>query len=386
MVLCIHGIFLNLALSPSSYTPEYSPTKGPTVTFFLIDGVLQPRFESLLAKNKLKTSQKLIDGGLYIENGIGSFPTITGFAFYPFITGMDATNSGIYGLRWFDKSRIDGNHRNYVGKTNIEMNEDINSLYKNIFELAHPYYTASINSYMNKGVANSESTGWYHVTSKYNKVGIFRFLSWIPFIGNKIVYDHFDHEALVLDEALIQLERNPKVHWITFASPDALVHTDGLTEEYNQLLCHVDSLIGVYIDHAQGLQQQRYFVMISDHGVEAVTENSNIPVFLKEKYQLNIERGKSAHVMKKRLDKPVKKLKDLDGYFVINGNLAAYLYLNNKKQNNNWGEKLREQELRSFNSSNGQVDLIKAVLQDSSVEFAAYQIDHKPPKNFQNSF
>jgi len=50
---------------------------------------------------------------------------MTGYGFYPFITGVDATESGILGLRWFDRKRKEGNLRNYVGRTNIHMNSDL---------------------------------------------------------------------------------------------------------------------------------------------------------------------------------------------------------------------------------------------------------------------
>ena len=62
------------------------------------------------------------------------------------ITGVDATKSGILGLRWFDRKRKEGNLRNYVGRTNVHMNDDLVDSVKNVFELSTPFYTASINT------------------------------------------------------------------------------------------------------------------------------------------------------------------------------------------------------------------------------------------------
>ena len=77
---------------------------------------------------------------------------MTGYLFYPFLTGTDASQSGIYGLRWFDKKREKGQLRNYVGRTNVQMNYDVKASPQNLFELAGSAYTCSINSYMNRGV------------------------------------------------------------------------------------------------------------------------------------------------------------------------------------------------------------------------------------------
>lgn len=122
-----------------------------SVTIILIDGLSQDLFNEELLKGSLPHLQKLMQRSLYVENGISSFPTMTGYAFYPFLTGLDACQSGIYGLRWFDKEREKGQLRNYVGRTNVQMNYDVKASPQNLFELAGTSYTCSINSYMNRG-------------------------------------------------------------------------------------------------------------------------------------------------------------------------------------------------------------------------------------------
>lgn len=133
-----------------------APLSAKSVTIILIDGLSQDLFNEELAKGRLPHLQSLMQRSLYVENGISSFPTMTGYAFYPFLTGTDACESGIYGLRWFDKEREKGQLRNYVGRTNVQMNYDVKANPQNLFELAGTSYTCSINSYMNRPVGQTQ--------------------------------------------------------------------------------------------------------------------------------------------------------------------------------------------------------------------------------------
>ena len=149
IIISLLGILSN-ADPDAEYDIQHSVTTSKTVTIVLVDGLSKDIFLELIAHKKLPNLEKLVLRSTYVSNGIGSFPSMTGYAFYPFITGMDAPESGIYGLRWFDRTRDAGNLRNYVGRTNVQMNNDITDRYKNLFEWYDDFYTASINTYMNK--------------------------------------------------------------------------------------------------------------------------------------------------------------------------------------------------------------------------------------------
>lgn len=190
LVIVVVACFLNI---PSKYMGNHAETEGPTITYILIDGLSNDVFSRLVSENKLPVIQNFISEGLHVENGIGSFSSMTGYAFYPFITGMDAHRSDILGLRWFDRSRTQGNFRNYVGRTNVLMNQDINKEYQNYFETFDQYYTASINCYMNRGVHHNVKTGWGVTTSKYQDLSMFSALRKIPFVGKKWIKNHFEH-------------------------------------------------------------------------------------------------------------------------------------------------------------------------------------------------
>lgn len=363
------------------WSRTYPTTEGNTCTIFLIDGLSSDIFKEELQAGHLPVMKKMIDEGIFTENGISSFPTMTGYGFYPFITGVDATESGILGLRWFDRKRTEGNLRNYVGRTNIHMNDDMSNSVKNIFELSSPYYTASINTFMDKGVQHNIKTGWSHTTAKYEGKSIFKWLRMIPFFGKSWAKNHFEHETEALQLAIRQLRKNPKVQWITFPSPDAYNHVSGTDHTYRKLIHHIDSLIGVYISAVKQLGQdnQRMIAVVSDHGISDVNINIDFCGWMKDSFGLEIERGKSVHIFNSSLDQPLEDIESKDGFFVINGNLTAYLYMKNPDQSfpQNWGNPLPYPLLTRYPSKGKYIHIPEVLSQNENLELIVYKDDQE---------
>jgi len=358
--------------SDPEWDKSYPPVSGNTVTVFLIDGLSGSLFESEMKAGRLPVLRSMMATGTYVKNGICSFPTMTGYGYYPFITGKDATESGILGLRWFDRSRQGGNFRNYVGRTNVNMNDDITDTIRNVFEMSQPHYTASINTFMNKGVAHNIKTGWSHTTAKYEGRGIFRWLRAVPVLGRYMAPDHFEHETNAMDLALRQLAKNPRVHWVTFPSPDAANHVFGTTAMYTGLLHHIDSLIGVYISETRrlGQQQTRMIAVVSDHGISDVDDNLDFSKWLAAETGLLTERGKSVHILSPELDAPLSDYDGFDGFFVINGNLAGYLYMKDPLQPSHtaWRHNLPPELLEAYPTARGTINLPEVLSKNPKLE------------------
>lgn len=375
--IILTGVVSWICSDDPEFNRDYPPTTGNTVTVFLVDGLSDDIFLREMAAGRLPVLSQLVQTGTYVKNGICSFPTMTGYGYYPFITGRDATESGILGLRWFDRSRQEGNLRNYVGRTNVNMNSDITDSIENIFELSAPAYTASINTYMNRGVSHNVKTGWAHTTAKYEGKSIFRWLRALPVVGKSIAPDHFEHESAAMDIALRQLSKNPKVHWVTFPSPDAANHVFGTDTRYTGLLHHIDSLIGVYLRETQRLGQQntRMIAVVSDHGVSDVHENLDFCSWFATETGLKTERGKSVNIFTSALDTPLSDLKDLDGYFVINGNLAGYLYMKNPglSPENAWNGKLSNGLIESYPGPSGHVNIPEVMSANPQIELVIWR-------------
>lgn len=368
------GVIFYYLFSSGEDDKIYNATQGNTITYILIDGLSSEIFYRELENGKLPNIQKLVDRSLLVKNGISSCPTMTGYAFYPFLTGKDAVESGVYGLRWFDKKRKKGNLRNYVGRTNVQMNHDIDKGTATAFEMANGQYTCSINTYMNRGVGESIKTGFAHTTAKYDGKIWFTKAKYIPGIGTSIAKDHYQHETDVTDIAIEQLKKNPKVQWITYPSPDAYNHVNGTDSIYHKLLYHLDHEIGRLVEQINLLgQSDRAIAVLSDHGISDVKKNLDLCESLKAN-GVNMERGKAASVYSSNLVKDIHDLKDLDAFFVINGNLSSYIYLHNTTSDNTWGEKCISKDIEKYKLKNGKtVDFAKLVANHEGIELVSYK-------------
>jgi len=335
----------------------------------MIDGLSQERFEDLLDEGQLVNIESMINQGLYVKNGIVSFPSMTGYCFYPFLTGVDAAQSGILGLRWLDRQKENEHFRNYVGRTNVHMNEDLRKDVRTIFEhLETNDYSASINSYCNRGVIESVKTGLAHVTSKYDTYNAFGQIEKLPLIGSKLFKDIYEFEEQVRELASEQLKKNPKVHWVTFASPDARNHVHGTDEIYDDLIINLDRIIGSYVDEANILGHYRLFAIISDHGVRDVHTNLRVEKTLYDKTGIKLHRGKAANMLSMSLEEDADTYKDYDGKYVVNGNLGAFIYL---KDSTGWPNQKYEPKLRAYKD----IDLLKSLVNQMGIELVIYRIE-----------
>lgn len=372
-------IFLTVVIVKCTVLPkgakkiDYPAYEGASITYLLVDGLEKRTFEKLMHQGRLPHMRSAIEKGLYVPYGIGSFPSMTGYAFYPFLTGADANDSGVIGLRWYDRSKDEGAFRNYVGRTNVHMNRDLQPDVQSVFEMFSDYYTCSVNSYMTRGVKDEVKTGWAMTTAKYGAAPVLRFFSAIPILGPKYFYSHYTHENLVTRTAIKQLSHNPPVQWITFAGPDAYAHVHGMDTEYEEIIEHIDAKIGEIMSYAQDLNQNRYFAIITDHGLENVHRNEGIVDDLNLDTGVELKRGKSTHLLSDKLNDSDG---DEHGYFVINGNLSAMIYLN-KVESASAKEILYTDELRNYNPGSFEqaVDMIDYLINQDAISMLIYRDD-----------
>jgi hypothetical protein len=363
--------------APRTNAPQ--PGLNPYVTYFLIDGLNQDVFEEELARGNLPHIARLVEDGVYIRNGIGAYPTMTGYAFYPFLTGVDAVRSGIYGLRWFDRGRDRGPFRHYVGKTAVNMNLDMRPDVKTMFEQFGDDHSMSVNSFMTRGVAKSTGKVWDFTMTKYrDDWWLAWFLAHIPVFGPKIVPTLEEVEAEVADLLIDDLEAAPKVQWVTFASPDAYAHVYGVDDRYRELVRNIDVQIGRYRDASRALGQEegRIYLVLSDHGSETVTENIQMEDVLGG-YGLRAWRGKAAPgaLESSKIENEVSEWEDYDVLAIINGNLMNYLYVRNPEEAGRiWFERPTYEQLTNYpTQGGGRVDLVERLSREEFIELVVYR-------------
>ena len=199
--------------------------------------------------------------------------------------------------------------------------------------------------------------------------------------------DHFQHESLVTDLALSQLRRNPKVQWITYPSLDAYNHIHGTDSTYFQLLRHLDHEIGRLFKDIEFLNQKdRMIAVVSDHGISDVKVNLDIQKMLKDKLNLDFERGESTHLDTEHLSTLLTDFINKDGYFVINGNLSAYLYMTdpNEVDDKKWRKKQYGKNLENYSVDQRKINLPLFISQQKGIDIVAFAHDNNTISFYKN--
>ena len=326
-------------------TPAALEAAPPYLTVFLVDGLVQDVFARELAAGRLPNIDTMVREGTVIENGISSFPSMTGFGFYPFITGEDAAASGILGLRWLDRGRGTGIFRNYVGRTYQLMNADLRSEPRTIFEVAGGL-TQTFQSYMNRGATERPMAGVRFSLAKYRDAWwLGRLMSGLP---PSLSPTFADVEGELVDTAIAALERKPKVQWITFASPDGHAHVHGLGDGYADRLHEVDALIGRYRDASRklGVEDDRVYAVLTDHGLAQINVNLDLRTAMAESMGLAMFRGEATEVWSSALATTLADFADVDGVIATNGNTMCHVYL--RREGDGFARPFVASDLRAF--------------------------------------
>ena len=346
-----------------------APAAPPYVTYILVDGMSQEVFQQELAAGRLPNFARLVREGLWVRDGVAAFPSMTAYGFWPLITGQDAVDSGVLGLRWFRRGAPAGAFRAYVGRTSAQMNADFRADVPTVFELAGEAHTHSVNSYANRGVKHAQLLGWSFSMAKYRDTEAWaRALARVPGVGPRLLPDWYRAEERALEAALAELPHAPKVQWITFAAPDGAHHVSGGGATYVALVRHVDALLGRYRAESARLGQegQRLYVLASDHGMVDVGRNADLRAPL-ERAGLRAWRGAATHLSSSELTDPLSTWADTDALVVINGNTLNYLYL--RAPGDAWTRRAAPGAARAYAPRGGApVDLVPLLLAEPAVE------------------
>jgi arylsulfatase A-like enzyme len=303
----ITAIFFMLALSFQLYAA--SPRK---VVFFLLDGCRQDRLESMLADNKLPNIARLQESGLSVESGISVFPSTTGPAYAPFITGHYPVNSGLTGIRQY--LRKTGKYRSYCGTDVFKIKQDLNPNFPTIFEML-PDDSLSIVGMVDRGAKRSYS----------------------PPINYFI--DNFKGDFIKSDQKIFKLllkktaKKLPRFTFASFHGPDGAGHRHGADgKEYDDTLINLDNLIGQFLEHCRKLGELENLVLIisSDHGSQSVNKSANLAELLKTRHDLKVHDaiGRSTIGFNLRRNKHAS---DLDAIFTVSGNACVQVYVKGRQ-------------------------------------------------------
>ena len=113
--------------------------------FYLVDGAHSEVLPELIAQGRLPNIKRIIDEGTY-RKATTCFPSTTGPAYLPFLTGHFPGTMGITGIRWFDKKEFKRTRwnknamRSYCGPEAAWFNTDMPANKPTLFELLGESY------------------------------------------------------------------------------------------------------------------------------------------------------------------------------------------------------------------------------------------------------
>jgi hypothetical protein len=359
---------------------EGAAAEAPYLTVLLIDGLHAGIHAEEMAAGRLPELRRLAAQGVTIRRGIGAFPSMTGVAYYPFLTGDDAARSGIAGLRWFDRARARGLFRNYVGRSHSLLNADLRTDVPTLFERFGDRHSFAINSLLDRGAKRAVTLGVSFTAAKYrDRARWLRPFAWLQdrLPGPNPIPDLETLDQRVVDRAIADLERRPKVQWVSLTTPDSLAHLTDDEGAYRETLRHVDAQIGRYRAASErlGLERDRIYAVVSDHGVTWVRRNVDLCRAL-EAQGVPCWRGKAAQMLSARLNSRTRDFERFGAVLAVNGNTLNHLYFRDPAAGigaEAWRAVPATARLRTYpapRAAAGQVDLPRFLAGLEPVEFA----------------
>lgn len=235
----------------------------------LADGARYDVFQDLLARGALPRLTEIFQREGTYAKATSVFPSTTGPAYMPFLTGCFPGTCNVPGIRWFDKDQYAGKkislkrYRSYVGFESLLMNHDMKRELPTLFDLFPKSY--NIFSSINRGV-----------TSKGNQTSHFRLWYWY--------YAHLTDRWHMVDEAALAkslkvLKEDFEFLFVVFPGIDEYTHlsrhTHPMTEQAYRF---VDEAVGKMVEQLRrdGKWEETAFFIVSDHGLSPTHEHFGV--------------------------------------------------------------------------------------------------------------
>lgn len=238
---------------------EAASAAGPgKVIFILLDGGRADTFHRLCDQGKTPTFAWLRKGGLSVDHAVSVWPSTTGPAYAPFISGTYPFQSNLTGIRQY--LRASGTYRSYCGTDVKKIKEDLSKDFPTIFELL-PDDSLALVAMLDRGAKRS-----------FNPPIDF-------FIKN------FQGKYLECDRAIFRkLEDElgkglPRFTFVSFHGPDSVGHRTGADgAAYDEAVISLDGLVNRLIHRlrASGELERTTIILSADHGSQSTTKSGDL--------------------------------------------------------------------------------------------------------------
>lgn len=240
---------------------------------FLADGARPDVMEDLVRSGRLPAIGDHLASSGTLRHAVSAFPSTTGPAYLPYLTGCYPGTCNLPGIRWFDKDHFSESrfskdrYRSYVGAESFYMNRDLDPDRKTLFDLIPR--SANIFSSINRGV------GFRGNKSKFSRI-------WYWY------YAHLtDHWGLV-DEAagaktVHALKDDPEFLFVVLPGIDEFSHLSSpfhprTFEAYEVLDRAVGRLVADL--KKRGWWEETLIFIVSDHGLSETDRHFPVNQFL----------------------------------------------------------------------------------------------------------
>lgn len=281
------------------------------VVFILLDGARPDVLEKLIEKNEMPILANLKESGTWVDTAISVFPSTTGPAYAPYVSGLYPDKSGLSGIRQYIRST--GTYRSYCGTDLTKIKDDMNPDYKTIFEILPPNDTLSVVGMVDRGAKNSNTPT-------------------IPFAFNSIQGKFLECDKAILKMLLQKTQKGlPRFTFVSFHSTDSFGHKKGAeSPEYLSAMRNMDSVVGQFIDHCKKIGEYENLVLIvsADHGIESTDKHGNLAQTM-GKLGYNVQDAIPRNTFFFNLKKK-QMAREKDAIFAVSGNACVQIYLKGK--------------------------------------------------------
>lgn len=312
----------------------------------LADGARADVLSRLISLQKLPNiAGCLADGGFY-QPAVTSFPSTTGPAYLPFLTGAFPGTCNVPGIRWLDKHKFNeevfslSRHRSYVGLESFLMGTDIDPGIKTIFELVPKSYS----------IFNPIARG---AKGRRNRTRYSRIWYWY--------YAHMTDRWALADEAALRktlrvLKKDFRFLFVVFPGIDEYSHLSSPDDpKVIDRYIFLDKAVGEIVRFLKkrGKWESTQLWLTSDHGLSKTDNHFCVNTFLSE-------RGLSPFFYPLIFDKKGKKAANM-----VSGNGMTHIYF---KGPSGWTGHMTLAELKKVAPN-----LIKDLLAQDAVDIIAWR-------------